>query len=43
MRAALIPEAPEPEWLQLLRAEQGRGKSISQIARETGMAPGGPT
>ncbi|MDR5655222.1 hypothetical protein [Ruixingdingia sedimenti] len=29
---------PEPEWIGLLRAEVGKGKSISQIARETGMA-----
>lgn len=29
---------PELEWIGLLRTEQARGKSVSQIARETGMA-----
>ena len=38
MHPALIPDLPDPEWLALLRAEQARGKTISQIARETGMA-----
>ena len=28
----------EPEWIALLRAERDRGKSVSQIAREVGMA-----
>lgn len=28
----------EPEWLTLLRAERDAGKSVSQIAVETGMA-----
>lgn len=29
---------PEPEWVTLLKDQQRKGKSISQIARETGMA-----
>lgn len=37
MRPALIPDLPEPEWVTLLRAEQAKGKSVSQIARETGI------
>lgn len=31
-------DLPEPEWIGLLRAEHAGGKSISQIAYETGMA-----
>lgn len=27
----------EPEWVTLLRAERAKGKSVSQLARETGM------
>lgn len=38
MRPALNLDLPEPEWVALLRAEQAKGKSVSQIARETGMA-----
>ncbi len=38
MHPALKLELPEPEWLTLLRAQHAQGKSISQIARETGMA-----
>lgn len=38
MRPSLNLDWPEPEWLALLRAERARGKSVSQIARETGMA-----
>lgn len=38
MRPSLKLELPDPEWLVLLRQEQGKGKSVSQIARETGMA-----
>lgn len=38
MRPTLNIDLPDPEWLSLLRAEQAKGKSISQIARETGMA-----
>lgn len=34
----LNPSLPEPEWLELLRGEQASGKSISRIARETGIA-----
>ena len=29
---------PELEWVTLLKDQQRKGKSISQIARETGMA-----
>lgn len=28
----------DPEWIALLKAERAGGKSVSQIARETGMA-----
>ena len=38
MRTALSLDLPDPEWLVLLRAEKDRGKSVSQIAREIGMA-----
>lgn len=38
MRTALSLDLPEPEWIGLLRAERAKGKSVSQIARETGMA-----
>lgn len=38
MRPSLNLDWPEPEWLALLRAERARGKSVSQIARETGIA-----
>lgn len=31
-------DLPEPEWIGLLRAELAGGKSISQIARESGIA-----
>lgn len=31
-------DLPEPEWISLLRAELAGGKSISKIARETGIA-----
>jgi len=27
----------EPQWVSLLRAERAKGKSVSQLARETGM------
>lgn len=37
MRAALNLDLPEPEWITLLREQQAKGKSVSQIARETGM------
>ena len=38
MRSALNLELPEPEWITLLREQQEKGKSVSQIAREIGMA-----
>lgn len=38
MLPSLKLDLAEPEWLTLLRSEHGNGKSISQIARETGMA-----
>lgn len=38
MSAPLNLDLPEPEWIGLMRAEQAAGKSISQIARETGIA-----
>lgn len=38
MRPSLNIDLPDPEWLVPLRAEHARGKTISQIARETGMA-----
>ncbi len=38
MHPALNLDLPELEWIGLLRAQHGKGKSISQIARETGMA-----
>ncbi|PZO64580.1 MAG: hypothetical protein DI498_10855 [Paracoccus denitrificans] len=38
MRPSLGLALPDPEWVTLLKAERSRGKSVSQIARETGMA-----
>ncbi len=38
MQPALNLGEPELEWIALLRAERERGKSVSQIAREVGMA-----
>ena len=38
MRPSLNLDLPEPEWITLLRAERARGKSISEIARECGIA-----
>lgn len=38
MHPALNLDLPELEWVSLLRAEQAKGKSIAQIARECGMA-----
>lgn len=38
MRPALNLDLPEPEWLTLLKAERAKGKAISEIARECGMA-----
>lgn len=37
MQPTLNLNLPEPEWITLLRHEQAKGKSISQIARETEM------
>ncbi len=38
MLPALNLELPELEWVSLCRAEVGKGKSISQVSRETGIA-----
>jgi len=38
MHPELNLDLPEPEWIGLLRAEQAKGKSVSQIAREIGLA-----
>jgi len=38
MRPALNLDLPEPEWITLCRAQVARGKTISQVARETGIA-----
>ncbi len=38
MRPALNFDLPDPEWLTLLKAEQAKGKSVVQIARECGIA-----
>lgn len=38
MRPSLNLQLPDPEWLVLLRQEQSKGKSISQIAKEIGLA-----
>ncbi len=38
MLPSLNLDLPDPEWIQLLRAEQAKGKSVSQISREIGMA-----
>ncbi len=38
MVPSLKLDLPELEWIQLLRAQVAKGKSISQIARETEMA-----
>lgn len=37
MRPSLNLDLPEPEWVTLLREQQAKGKSISQIARECEM------
>jgi hypothetical protein len=37
MRPLLALDLPELEWISLLRAEQAKGKTISQIAREIEM------
>lgn len=38
MHPSLKLDLPEPEWVVLLREQQAKGKSISQIAREVDMA-----
>lgn len=38
MQSPLKLDLPELEWVALCRAEVGKGKSISQVARETGIA-----
>ena len=38
MLPALNLDLPELEWVGLCRAEVGKGKSISQVSRETGIA-----
>ena len=38
MLPALNLDLPELEWVALCRAEVGKGKSISQVSRETGIA-----
>lgn len=38
MHGRLKLDLPDPQWLTLMRSERQRGKSVSQIARETGMA-----
>lgn len=38
MQQNLKLDMTEPEWLQLMKAERARGKSVSQIARDVGMA-----
>lgn len=38
MRPSLNLEMPDPEWLALLKGERAKGKSVSDIARESGVA-----
>lgn len=38
MRPSLNLDLPEPEWIHLLREELAKGKSVSQISREIGLA-----
>ncbi|GAB1477739.1 hypothetical protein MASR2M74_02810 [Paracoccaceae bacterium] len=38
MHPSLKLDLPDPEWILLLRSQVEKGKSISQIARETDMA-----
>ena len=38
MTPSLNLDLAEPEWLTLLKAERAKGKSVSEIARECGMA-----
>ncbi len=34
----LNPGLPDPEWVALLKAEAAKGRSVSEIARECGIA-----
>lgn len=38
MRPSLNLDLQEPEWLSVLKAERAKGKSVSEIARDCGMA-----
>lgn len=38
MQLSLMIDMPAPEWLALLKARRAAGKSVSEIAREVGMA-----
>ena len=38
MHPALNLDLPEPEWIGLCRAQVEKGKTISQVSRETGIA-----
>lgn len=38
MHPALSLPLDEPEWIALLKAERAKGKSVSDIARESGIA-----
>ena len=38
MQPRLSPDLAEPEWLVLLRAERAKGRSVSQISRDSGIA-----
>lgn len=38
MHPSLNLDLPEPEWIALCRQEVAKGKSISQVSRETGIA-----
>ena len=38
MHPSLNLDLEAPEWITLLKAERGKGKSVSDIARETGIA-----
>lgn len=38
MRAALTLALPDPEWIALLKEQAAKGRSISELARECGIA-----
>lgn len=38
MRPSLNLDLPDPEWLALLKAERRKGKSVTTISRECGIA-----